>query len=204
MKNLLLGLSLLGSTIGASYAQAPIKAGTVQLGGGINYSSGTTDFQSSGLQPSGSPYYGGTFQLSPSMGYFVADNLSLSLGLMMQRRNGNNYLSVGPSLQKYKMLTDQFGFTGTLSAGYVRINQPSSNIGRDVAYNGFYATLTPGIIFLPIPKLGLGASVGNLSYNYLSGSATSVIGRFDTTQSGFTAGFGLNQLTFSGTYFFGR
>jgi hypothetical protein len=124
-----------------------------------------------------------------------------------QSLNGNldaaTNLRVGPYLQYYKMLSDQFGILGTLSGGYTRTFTPRL-IGPTTVVeeetNGVYASLTPGVIFFPVPKFGISATAGYLGYDRtaLKNSPT------NRKISDLGASFGLSQLQFGGTYFFGR
>ena len=221
--------------IGAAEAQAQsIAAGTISLGGSIGYSQYTNknSSQSSNGTTYSSETKGGQFNLSPSVGYFVADNLAvgLSLGYNSYRNSFTTYspsssfglkeldpqtrLRVGPYVQYYKMLTEQFGIVGTLGAGYQNLrfqNYGGSNNQTifDYKASGYYAGLTPGIVFFPIPKLGLSASIGSLgysryNYDYPTGTASPVPANYESTSSDFGASFGLDQLQFGGTYYFGR
>ena len=215
---------LLCATASIAHAQSPIKAGTVALGGSINYSHSGDEVNSNTGYRNGSyssSYSNNILSLSPEASYFVSDNLSVGLSLNYSiqeisfssspNSGGTSYrdatsFRVGPFVRYYKMLTDQFGFTGTLGAGYEHDKQPAQT-SNSVALksNGFYAALTPGVIFLPIPKLGIGASIGGLGYSRLDiKPETSTNNTYSETASTFGASFGLAQLTFSGTYFFGR
>jgi len=218
---------LLCATASIAHAQSPIKAGTVALGGSINYSHNSDEVSSNTGYRNGSyssSYSNNILSLSPEASYFVSDNLSVGLSLNYSiqeisfssspNSGGTSYrdatsFRVGPFVRYYKMLTDQFGFTGTLGAGYEHDKQPAQT-SNSVALksNGFYAALTPGVIFLPIPKLGIGASIGGLGYTRLNvepeTSATNTNSSYTETASTFGASFGIAQLTFSGTYFFGR
>ena len=221
--------------LGAAEARAQsIAAGTVSLGGGIGYSSYTNKSSSQGFN--GTPFSaetkGSQFSFSPSVGYFVADNLAigLSLGYSSSRNGYTTYtpssnfvpkeldprtrLQVGPYVQYYKMLTEQFGVLGTLGAGYqnLRYQTYSGNnnpVIVDYKASGYYASLTPGIVFFPIPKLGLTASIGSLGYSrfnneYPERTGTTAPQNYESTSSDFGASFGLNQLQFGGTYYIGR
>lgn len=212
-------LLLLGSLAGTAQAQTVIKAGTVQLGGAVGYARTTQD--SPTVTASGYPitatYTDSQFQIAPSVGFFVLDNLAVGINGSYQitnhstkQSNGGSLpditpwqLQVGAFVEYYKMLGEQFGFTGTLGAGYLRTDQGQPNISPNA--NGFYAGLTPGIIYFPIPKVGIGASIGTIGY---SSQQTTVPGVTSTSQkydnSSFRANFGLNQLTFSGSFYFGR
>ena len=217
---------LLCAAASIAHAQSPIKAGTVALGGSINYSHNGDEVSSNsnyGYGSYSSSYSVNTLSLSPEASYFVADNLSVGVALNYSLQevsfksspstSGTSYrdatsLRLGPFVRYYRMLNDQFGFTGTLGAGYERDKQPSqTNTTNSVTLvsTGFYAALTPGVIFLPIPKLGIGASIGGLGYSRLDiKPENSTNNTYSETASTFGASFGLAQLTFSGTYFFGR
>lgn len=224
MKKLLPFLVLCAATQ-VSHAQSVIKAGTVALGGSINYAhNGEASSSSRGGYGNYSiDFSSNTLAITPAVSYFVVDNLSIGLDLNYAIQETKvkysspsttttrkaNSLRVGPFVQYYKMLSDQFGFTGTLGAGYEHSSrQPDGNPGINqvtLKADGFYAALTPGLIFLPIPKLGIGASIGGLGYSRLSIKPESnAPSDYSDIASTFGASFGLAQLTFSGTYFFGR
>lgn len=224
MKKLLL-LSLLGGLAHASHAQTAIKAGTVQLGGGINYVHNSENTKSnSGSTTYTSDYSGNQLTFNPYAGFFVADNLVVGLNLSYTASNQKvtynpSYPSnldgstttqfrVGPYVQYYHMLTDQFGLTGTVGAGYEHDSRPTTTSGNSIfpglKSDGFYAGITPGIVFFPIPRFNVGASIGGLNYYRISIKPDRTGDGYEDIASSFGANFGLNQLTFSGTYFFGR
>ena len=177
MKKFFLSALLAVSVIGVR-AQS-IAAGTVSLGGSIGYSSSTdkSDYKTN-YSTYSDEYSRSQFQFSPSVGYFLADNLAigLSLGYTAAQdkvtRSGPNSTSppsldarttlrVGPYVQYYKMLSEQFGIVGTFGVGYQNSFTPSYNNNNnnpnrvvETKASGFYAAITPGIIFFPIPKLG--------------------------------------------------
>ncbi|WP_035561257.1 outer membrane beta-barrel protein [Hymenobacter sp. IS2118] len=204
-------LALFSAGTGLAQAQS-ISAGTVSLGGSIGYSR-QTDSQDLGMGQV--DVTNSRFQIAPAVGYFVADNLAIGLNLgysasrLTFSQSSSNDLDaatsfqVGPYVQYYKMLSEQFGVLGTLGAGYTRNSAPQftgPNTTVEVKSSGFYSNLTPGVIFFPVPKFGINASIGFLGYDQtrLEDSAT------DRKFSSFGANFGLNQLNFGGTYFFGR
>jgi hypothetical protein len=228
MKKFLTLLSF-GLLVQASgYAQSAIKAGTVQLGGGINYSHNSEQVQStSGNTTYTDEYSNNTLVLAPYVGFFVADNLSIGLNLSYAASNQHytytpsppnfnpdspttSQLRVGPYVQYYHMLTDQFGLTGTLGAGYEHDYRPGTTNGNSntlaLKSDGFYAGLTPGIVFFPVPKFSVGASVGGLNYSRLSvkPDGANLSNSYKDIASSFGANFGFSQLTFSGAFYFGR
>ena len=233
MKKSFLALALLSGASGAAQAQSAIGAGTVSLGGSVGYSR-QTDI-SSGM--SGSVKYStettrSQFSISPSIGYFLADNLALgiSLGYNSFRRpyststpapaliraelDPSTTLRVGPFVQYYKMISDQFGVLGTLDGGFqatknfAYTGSGSNALIAETKSSGVYGALTPGIVFFPIPKVGLSASIGSIGYqrlrsDYPTNSGPTPSG-YEDTSSDFGAYFGLSQLQFGGTFFLGR
>jgi hypothetical protein len=226
MKKTILIVLLMG-TASCIQAQTVIKAGTIQVGGNVSYYQQTSNSPYS--------YYDGSasvtttqhassksFSVAPSAGYFVADNLSVGLNFLYSKTTSNysfdsSYLignntrqsqtSIGPFLQYYHMFTEHLGMVGTLNATYNHFNQDYPNSSGPTTYkgNGFGSTLIPSLVFFPVPKFALGASIGGLSYTHMKGKAE---GNGVTTDTGsssiFGATLGLNNLAFSGTYFFGR
>lgn len=232
-KSLIIAI-LLGS-IQTAYAQAVIKAGTAQLGGSVGYFQAKTE----------APYsfnagYGETittqhtdsktFNVTPSAGYFVVDNLAIGIlagygqstttSSYDAYSSGNNSqknkaFNIGGFAKYYRMFSDQFGLAGSLGASYFHsasgyTNSYSSN--SEVTFTGGEATLTPSIVFFPVRTFAIGASIGSLRYargkNTL-GSRTingypSPYADNELTSTSFGASFGLDQLAFSGTYYFGR
>ena len=238
MRILLLALAVSGSALSAAQAQSVIGKGTGLLTGTVGYHTDTDEVSRSGSGyggggPSSSTITYGTFKLDIAVGGFVADNLALGLQLSHTvtggsfKSSGNNFpqsgpptsttFRVGPVVQYYKMLGEQFGLTATLGAGY------ESDVRRTAQYyvtqygypmtyytnlkaTGYYAALTPGIVFFPVPKFGLTATMGSLGYNRLTVKDNNQTGSntTDETSSSFDAGFGFSQLQFGATYYFGR
>lgn len=223
-------LAALCTLAATSYAQTAIKAGTVQLGGSVNYSQQTSDSPYNYYTGSGQPTYttqhytNKGFSVNPSVGYFVADNLAIGLNLGYGRTkvvysydntyNGYGYdnneqrstqLGLGAFVQYYHMFTDQFGVAGTLSGGYNHTTQRySSGSTTSATSNGYSGALTPSLVFFPVPKFALGASVGSLSYSHSTSKSDGGFTEGPSSGSFFGANFGLSYLAFSGTYYFGR
>jgi len=224
MQKLILVALLGGASFGA-HAQTALKAGTILLGGSVGYSRTSQEAPTYYNAPNGYLIYtkvtdtNSQFTVSPSIGIFVADNLAVGInGTYQVSHNNTNYsafytpseyktrlLQVGPFVQYYQMLTEHFGFTGTLGAGYQYSSNPygyRNSTGSSA--KGAYAGLTPGVVFFPIPKLSIGAAIGGIRYSYLVNNNDDGNGLDDYKSTSFGADFGLDQLTFSGTYYFGR
>ena len=205
MKKLLLLLTLIGGGAATARAQNSIAAGTVALGGSIGYDRSSTE---TGLGGSTANVSESQFNFAPAASYFVADNLAIGLDLnLREQRPGNNRgLSVGPFVQYYKMFSEQFGLTGAFGAGYTLFDQ-SAVLGNQFfkfKSSGFYAGITPGIVFFPIPKFALNATIGRLGYSRVSVNDDDAPAGYESSRSDFGARFGLNQLQLGGTFYFGR
>lgn len=164
--------------LSAQLAQAQsIPAGTVSLGGYIGYYRDSSHRSSSNNNISTTEVNASSFDLAPSVGYFVADNLALGLTLIYRSYSGPYFayttsqgtvrpqpdptttLRIGAYAQFYKMLSEQFGFLGTLGGGYQTIHDfeylnnsnPSSS---EIKSTGYYAEITPGIVFFLFPSSG--------------------------------------------------
>ena len=223
-KTLLVALFAASTQVG--HAQS-IAAGTVSLGGSIGYSK-TTDKVTPSSTSGTNETTTSQFSFSPTVGYFVADNLEvgISLGYTAYRRpyttntssanvraelDPTTTLGIGAFGRYYQMFTEQFGVTGALGVGYqsTKRNEYSGSNILEYKGSGYYANITPAIVFFPIPKLGLSASMGSLgysqfNYDYPTGPNVTAPSGYDSKSNTFGASFGLSQLQFGGTYYFGR
>lgn len=223
-------LALVAVSAQAARAQS-IAAGTISLGGSIGYGRySDTDERKVGGNTFTSKNTFSQFQFSPAIGYFFADNLAIGLNMSYvaqgtaQTNTGpgtsspnaldpSTQFQVGPYVQYYKMLSEQFGVLGTLGAGYQssfeqrRIGgnpNPNPNTTYDTKGSGYYAAITPGVIFFPVPKFGISASIGNIGYSKLDLKNSNDADGQSKSADNFGASFGLNQLLLGGTFYFGR
>jgi hypothetical protein len=180
--NKLFALAFLGLTSSIAHAQTtPLTKGRGLLSGSIGYQS----VKQVGIDSRD------LFNFTPTVGYFVADNLALGLNGNLQIYGGNssfgqNIYSVGPFARYYRFVggSDKFALYGQGSVGYSHYSG---------GYNLGYVGITPGLAFFPIPRFGLEASLRGLSYS----------GNFNDTHS-FDFGFGLQNIQFGAAYYFGK
>ncbi|MDB4902983.1 MAG: hypothetical protein JWQ63_2264 [Mucilaginibacter sp.] len=126
------------------------------------------------------------FNAGPNYSYFIADKLdigtSLSYGTNKQTDNGIN--TVNPTkqtsnnygatiyLRKYFMFQNKIGFRVGPSLDYSRantsVNNPISNatINNGNTLNEYTASISLGMVYFPSKKLGVSATIANLSYNH--------------------------------------
>jgi hypothetical protein len=225
MKTPFLLLALLSGGTTAAQAQSAISAGTIALGGNIGISSHTDKAEYKAGNVNQTEETTTTqFRFSPSVGYFIIDNLAVGLNLAYTANSSSTTrtgtgtsspnsldaattLRVGPYAQYYKMLSEQFGVLGTLGAGFQRNFTPRFGPGNTVIENkqtGFYVGLTPGVIFFPVPKFGISASIGNLGFDHVNSKDSNDADGESASESNFGASFGFDQLMFGGTFFLGR
>ena len=220
MKKHLFLLALLGGSATAAHAQSAIAAGTIALGGGIGYNRESGKFEDTSSGGSSTESSTSQFSFTPQFAYFVADNtaLGVEIGLVAESYSGSSggktvtsdartSLRVGPFGQYYQMISDQFGLVGKLGLGYQRTFEPdgySSSSSDETTGSGFYAALTPSVVFFPIPKFSINASIGNLGYDRLSFTSPGQPDDFSITRNNIGANFGLDQLQFGGTFYIGR
>lgn len=233
MKKTVLLAAAFAGTISAAQAQSTIGKGTGLLSGSLGYHTDNSEYTSMGFNgsPSTSTLRLSTFKLDLAVGGFVADNVALGLQLSHSVTGGSttssnsnsqnsgppttSLLRVGPMVQYYKMLSEQFGVTATVGAGYesdVISRQYYQAIGgypgpyySTMKATGFYGALMPGIVFFPVPKFGLTATMGSLSYTRLKAKNDQAGNNAtEETVSSFDAGFGFSQLQFGANYYFGR
>ncbi|PJJ48406.1 outer membrane protein with beta-barrel domain [Hymenobacter chitinivorans DSM 11115] len=211
-------------------AHAQIKAGTVLLGGGLNFSNARTESSSSpAIQTTKSKST--QFSLVPQAGYFLADNLMLgfeaSYTHSSSKQEGFDYLGtlntftgkgngyrLGPLVRYYKMVSDNAGFFGQVAAGYSSGHSETEGTNSYAATDkskGGYAFLMPGFVYFPLPKLGLEATFGSVGYSKSTweSSATSFNPQepartSKNTESGFGATFALSSLSLGAAFYLGR
>lgn len=178
-----------------------------------------------------------SFNFAPQVGFFVADNLALGIrgsvgsGKTIETRNDNGSpstyhrndrtkgVTIGPFVRYYKMLGEKIAFYGQLAGGYQRQTQNNSSyysgISNEEYYSseakstGSFATLSPGFIFFPTPKLGLELTVGGLSYTTSESESTfqsnqSYQTNYEGSSSSFGANFGLQYLAVGASFHLGN
>lgn len=213
--------ALLGLSSTAACAQTSLPAGTWQLGGSINYSRQHNETTGSGTGSSNTYSY---FTASPTVGYLVANNLAVGLmaGYSLNKNQGADGYNLSSSEQiskavfgglfadYYRLLGPYFGLKGRLAASYSRNSYDYNNAGpngasysRNTGYS-LGTNLVPSLLFFPVPKLALEASLGGLYYSYGRATSSPNVINGDSRSNNFAANFGLSYLTLGGTFFPGR
>ena len=191
MKNFVT-LALFGLTVGAAQAQTtPLTKGRGLLSGSIGYHHESYDTRNK-LD---------IFNLSPSVGVFVADNLLLGINANLTL-TGSSYsgynipdldgpsLAIGPFARYYRFVGgDKFALFGEGGIGYIH----NSNSYYSAKLNQGYVAITPGLAFFPVPRFGIEASLRGLNY------ATN----FDNSST-LDLGFSLRNFQLGAAYYFGK
>jgi hypothetical protein len=175
MKKLL--LSLIAVSALAFTTQAQTEKGKFMLGGNVEFNSNKVD---------GANKANTTFDIVPSVGYFVTDNFAIGTGVGFETSKihtsttvaGNTIgatrkdqaFVVAPFARYYKGITEQFKFFGQLSVpmsfGNTKVGDVDGNNYAKVSkYTNVGVALSPGFAFFPSKKFGIEFSVEGISYN---------------------------------------
>jgi lipopolysaccharide assembly outer membrane protein LptD (OstA) len=119
-----------------------------------------------------------SFEVSPSIGYFLNEKLSIGGGLGYSVNHQKNiydfatqeytsrYITVGAFVKRYFMISDKFFFTVRVNASYgrgVQINETGGSESKSKGYN-IALSAQPSLLFFPSPKWGIEGSIGSLGF----------------------------------------
>ncbi|CAM1333266.1 outer membrane beta-barrel protein [Tenacibaculum aestuariivivum] len=162
MKKVLLVIAMVaaGFTANAQDKAKTAKGGFAQED---VYVSGTVGFSSASMGDNDSSSY--TF--SPSVGYFISENIALELGLAIGGSDTGveETSTLGVALAANYFFTPQNDFSFVLGAGLGYANteiEGGSDDGLDV--NSISIAVAPGVNYFVSESVALRASVGALSY----------------------------------------
>lgn len=201
---------------------AQTTKGTLYVGGGLGFdaSSKKENLSGTGSSITIEGPKSTSFSIVPGVGYFIADKLAIGMDLGFyfhsqktpDENNVNDYTKVTqntfvltPYARKFFMLSDSFGFTGTLELsigiGSSTREERNRNVtiiskGPNTRTLGF--GVRPGIVFFPTSQVGLEANFGFVGFS--SVTAKKDLGNGATVKNVSTQfGFGANSIqpTFS-------
>jgi hypothetical protein len=156
--------------VGGSFALNYDEAGTLTY---YNYTQGTTQYINKNIL---------SFNVNPEFGWFLGDNLTLSIQPGYSRVSGtetSNYFSnnntadnysntrdyhtdivgLGINLRYYWMLSDKFGI-------FPQVGISSNHVLNNFTVGSLTVGGSPNVVFFPTKKLGINMGVGNAWYNY--------------------------------------
>ncbi|MCD0489431.1 porin family protein [Pedobacter sp. MC2016-14] len=162
-------LSLLAVSAIAFTTQAQTEKGNFVVGGTVQYQSEKVD---------GANKADKTFQIVPSVGYFVANNIAVGTGIGYQYAKDYTTVAsvqtsafvVSPFARAYKGVSDQFKFFGQLSVpmsfGNNKVGDVNGdNMTKTGKNNTIGIALSPGFAFFPTKSFGIEFAVQGISYN---------------------------------------
>lgn len=149
--------------------QAQTEKGKIMLGGNLAFDSQKSDFDNAKSNTS--------FEIVPSVGYFVADNIAVGTGVgySFDKNIGtakSEAFVVSPFGRYYTNLSDQFKFFGQLSVPMEFGSRTAIDAAGDEGAKIGNSTqigvaLSPGFAFFPTKKIGIELALNGLSYtNY--------------------------------------
>jgi hypothetical protein len=181
MKKQLLSIALLLASL-TSFAQ--LEQGKFLVGGGIGIESSASKFKNGSTTTDGTKYT--SYYITPSVGYFIAENLALGLtigfggttyktpasGFTPELKDKNPYFLIGPFGRYYKKFGDNFAIFGQAAIDFrFGKNKDESYNGVNIVttetkVNSFNPNLRPGIVFFPYSKVGIEFLVGEIGYTH--------------------------------------
>jgi hypothetical protein len=191
MKKLLLSVvAVAGLAFGAN---AQTEKGKVVLGGSVGFN--TTKVE-------GAAKSNVSFNVIPSVGYFVGNNVSVGLGIGYDYDKANSAsrlnqaFVLAPNARYYVNLSEQFKFFGQLSVpmqfGNTKALDANGDTGAKLTTTtSIGVNVAPGFAFFPTKRIGIEVSVNGLGYNNYE-SKNEATGAKYTTNS-----FGLEANTFA-------
>ncbi|MGY8933890.1 MAG: outer membrane beta-barrel protein [Flavobacteriales bacterium] len=134
------------------------------------------------------------YEISPSVGYFLSDNMALEAGLSFSDGFDDNTASWGANLGVRYFFSAATPFSFTVGAG---LTYSSDKLGEDFTYNTIGFAIVPGINYFVSDAFALRASVGNIGFE--SGQASTDGAKADTA---FQVGLDLSDILIGLTYKF--
>lgn len=185
------------AVFGFSNVNAQDDATTGGFANGDVYVSGTVGFNSYKYGEAKS----NNFSFSPSVGYFVSDNIAVELNLLVgtsKNTSDDKTTTLGAGLGATYFFTPANQFSFTVGAGVSYANYKTEfDGGGDYKQNGFGVAVAPGLNYFVSNAIALRASIGALSY-------TSVKADVDGAEAENNFGLNLNlsNINFGITYKF--
>jgi hypothetical protein len=216
-KNLLL---VFVSIIAINAAQAQTEKGNQSLG--LNFGLSTNNFNTRTLNYNTNNYdpqvtgKQKNYSISPSYSYFIADKLDVGLAIgysYSSYKYENSTISpqdqIGKSfftsinLRKYFLYDNKIGIRTGPYFSYQRDNQSyastsNSQFNSNTNSDNYQGGIRLDFVYYPLKKLGLAATMGNLSYSHQNSS-----GNTDGSYNNFNLSF-TNSLSLSVNYVFGK
>ncbi|MBB2150709.1 outer membrane beta-barrel protein [Pedobacter gandavensis] len=172
MKKLL--LSLVAVSAFTIAAQAQTEKGKIIIGGNVAFDTKKSD--AAGAKSNTN------FQIVPSVGYFVSDNIAVGTGVgygysktngtLTELGNKNTSFVVNPFGRYYANLSESFKFFGQLSVpmafGKDKAVDADGHTGAKTGTTTeIGVALSPGFAFYPTKKIGIEFALNGLNYNTL-------------------------------------
>ncbi len=198
MKKLILTAAVALFAFTANAQDESTEAATGSFAKSDLYVSGTvgfTSFSQDEVSTSG-------FEFSPSVGYFLTDNIALELGLGFgsdTAANDDKTTTVGVDLGARYFFTPASQFSFTVGAGFAYQTETTSFDagGDDFKFNTFGFAVAPGVNYFVSDAFALRASIGALSY----ASAKADVDGAEAANT-FGLNFDLSDINFGLTYKF--
>jgi hypothetical protein len=176
--------TLLIGLMSATFVQAQLEQGTKYLGGSFNLGFGSSKSSADGTSQDGPKTF--NFGITPALGYFISDNLSLGLGIgytmFKETEKGDgvftpdettfsqSMIDLSPFVRYYMMPTEKMGFfcQGTIEFGFGNAKNEettgSTTVTDEYKASSFGVGITPGIVIFVSEKVALESTFGGLVF----------------------------------------
>ena len=195
-------------------ALALFGAANAQIAQGTKFITGTVGYQ--GEKNNNSDVTKDSFSVIPTVGYFVAPNVAIGLGVgyesnskkgnltdvtnntVVDYKNTTSAFVIEPLVRKYWNVSDNFLLFGQLSVpmkfGNDKYEQAGTEVGKD-KFTGFGVVVKPGIDYIIAPNWTVEATLGEFGYR---------TSKYKDAESIDNYNFGLNlgSVTFGVKYLF--
>ncbi|TKC10736.1 porin family protein [Pedobacter polaris] len=190
MKSKLLIMGVLCAV--AFTANAQTEKGKSLINGAVGFSTNKNESNSTGFSPTNQKST--SFFVTPRLGYFVANNLVIGLGLGYTQNNNTSSsinvnspniiyynqtskqhtYSINPFLRKYVDIVDKFKFFGQFNVGvgfgkvdnkYEYNTQTTGTTENSSKFTSYNAAISPGFAFFPSKRWAIEFSFPLLNYN---------------------------------------
>ena len=203
-----------------SSAQAQTEQGTVFVGGNLGLMSSSSKFKIGNTETETNKNL--SYNFSPNIGYFVANNTAIGINLGYGGRKDIEYngitkntftstsVNAGLFAQHYFMLLPQFGLTGSLYADYsfgpLKVENENTVTGA-VAKTEYKSSniafgLNGGGVWFPSSHIGISAGIGILNYTIYKQEEKNATPEVKLKDSGFNFGLSSTNFNLGFNYYF--
>jgi len=204
--------TLLIGFLSVAFVNGQTDQGTKYIGGNMSLGFGSSKFKVGGTTTDGPKTF--NFGLNPAVGYFIADNFMVGLGIgfdleSIKEKDGSDEsksttsaFNIGPFVRYYIMPTEKLGFfvNAGVGVGFGKIKNEitydGTTVSNDKKLFGLGINVTPGIVIHITEKVAFEGTFGGLVFNSSSVKWTENDVDYKNNASGFALDVNPSAFTF--------